>query len=369
MVKSTTTPFSMEMNLESWPPISKMVSTGAPAARGADVHGAGLVRGDLVVDRRRRRRTRRSARGPNRSCRRPDLEARRPSSRSIPRGPAAPLRSAGPPCAGRCRGRPSPSLVDGTTRLVIPSRCRCRGRPRSGSPRGGRLGTASRGRAAAPRCPATAACRRSGASAPACCCRRWISPNDRFARLLRLEHRRADRAAPGVERRGRCSSTRPVRTPRAAPRRRPALQRDRADEERPGGSTVRPLTTLHLKFCATASAQPAQDLGRRVALLLRVDHVGLGEDRAAARRCAPRVAARAHDRAHVLDRVAQPRRLLVEERPGAGRAVAAAVVVGNQRPAARRRRLQAQVPRALAADLEDRPDLGIERARPCAPRP
>ena len=30
MAKSTTTPFSMEMNLESWPPISKMVSTGSP---------------------------------------------------------------------------------------------------------------------------------------------------------------------------------------------------------------------------------------------------------------------------------------------------------------------------------------------------
>ena len=30
MAKSTTTPFSMEMNFESWPPISKMVSTGSP---------------------------------------------------------------------------------------------------------------------------------------------------------------------------------------------------------------------------------------------------------------------------------------------------------------------------------------------------
>ena len=31
MVKSTTTPFSREMNLESCPPISKMVSTRLPA--------------------------------------------------------------------------------------------------------------------------------------------------------------------------------------------------------------------------------------------------------------------------------------------------------------------------------------------------
>ena len=30
IAKSTTTPFSMEMNLESWPPISKIVSTGSP---------------------------------------------------------------------------------------------------------------------------------------------------------------------------------------------------------------------------------------------------------------------------------------------------------------------------------------------------
>ena len=30
MAKSTTTPCSIEMNLESWPPISKMVSTGSP---------------------------------------------------------------------------------------------------------------------------------------------------------------------------------------------------------------------------------------------------------------------------------------------------------------------------------------------------
>ena len=30
MAKSTTTPFSMEMNFESCPPISKMVSTGSP---------------------------------------------------------------------------------------------------------------------------------------------------------------------------------------------------------------------------------------------------------------------------------------------------------------------------------------------------
>src|ERR1022692_4333738 len=30
MAKSTTTPCSMEINLESWPPISKMVSTGSP---------------------------------------------------------------------------------------------------------------------------------------------------------------------------------------------------------------------------------------------------------------------------------------------------------------------------------------------------
>ena len=50
MAKSTTTPFSMEMNLESWPPISKIVSTGSPPSVLADVDRAGLVGGDLVVD-------------------------------------------------------------------------------------------------------------------------------------------------------------------------------------------------------------------------------------------------------------------------------------------------------------------------------
>jgi len=67
-------------------------------------------------------------------------------------------------------------------------------------------------------------------------------------------------------------------------------------------------------------AQPAQDLGRRVALLLRVDHVALGEHRAAPRD--PRRAlGRADDPADLLHRVLHAQRLLIEERPGARRAL------------------------------------------------
>ena len=115
-----------------------------------------------------------------------------------------------------------------------------------------------------------------------------------------------------------------------------------------------------LEVLRDRAAQPAENLGRRAALLLRVDHVGLGEDRAAARD-ARRRALGPHDVAHLLDRVAHPRRLLIEERPGAGRALAAAVVVGDQRRPARRHRLQAEVARTLAADLEHRPDVRVER--------
>ena len=49
MAKSTTMPSCRLMNLESWPPISKMVST-CRSMLAADEVGAGLVGGDLVVD-------------------------------------------------------------------------------------------------------------------------------------------------------------------------------------------------------------------------------------------------------------------------------------------------------------------------------
>ena len=50
MAKSTTTPSSRLMNLESCPPISKMVSGIAVDVLAADEGGARLVGGDLVVD-------------------------------------------------------------------------------------------------------------------------------------------------------------------------------------------------------------------------------------------------------------------------------------------------------------------------------
>ena len=51
IAKSTTTPFSIEMNLESWPADFEDRVHQFAAKRVRDVDGAGLVGGDLVVDR------------------------------------------------------------------------------------------------------------------------------------------------------------------------------------------------------------------------------------------------------------------------------------------------------------------------------
>ena len=139
-----------------------------------------------------------------------------------------------------------------------------------------------------------------------------------------------------------------------------------APMKRTGASIVRPFTTLLLKFCATARQSPRRiSAGEQPFCCAWImSDLAKTEQRPAMRAAVPSAP---HDLAHLLDRVPHPRRLLIEERPGAGRALAAAVVVGNQRPAARRRRLQAEVARALAADLEDRPNRpGRTRATMCA---
>ena len=77
-----------------------------------------------------------------------------------------------------------------------------------------------------------------------------------------------------------------------------------------------------LKLRATASHKPAQDLVGGVALLLGVDHVRLGKDRAAPGD-ARRATGAARRRPDLLNAVKKTRGLLVNERSGAGGAIAA----------------------------------------------
>ncbi len=105
-------------------------------------------------------------------------------------------------------------------------------------------------------------------------------------------------------------------------------------------------------------AQTAEHLGRLVALLLRVDHVALGEDAAAAGD-ARGLAGAEHDVAHVLDVVEEPAGLLVHERAGTGGAVAVGLVVDDA-GAAGLARLQADELGGLAAHLEDGLRLGMQ---------
>ena len=106
-------------------------------------------------------------------------------------------------------------------------------------------------------------------------------------------------------------------------------------------------------------AQPLEDLGRLVALLLGVDHVGLGEH-AAAPGDVGRPAGGDDDVAHIFDLVEQATGLLVHERTRAGRAVAVGLVVGDAGAAGGRVGVEAQELRRLAAHLEDGDDVGVQ---------
>ena len=108
-------------------------------------------------------------------------------------------------------------------------------------------------------------------------------------------------------------------------------------------------------------AQALEHFGRLIALLLGVDHVGLGEDRAAPGD-GRGLAGALHDAAHILDVVQQAVGLLVHERPGAGGAVAVGAVVGDAHPARDLVGLQPDELGRLAAHLEDGGDVGVQRA-------
>ncbi len=106
-------------------------------------------------------------------------------------------------------------------------------------------------------------------------------------------------------------------------------------------------------------AQPAQHLRRAVALLLRVDHVALGEH-AAAPGDARRLAGVEDDVSHVLDVVQQTAGLLVHEGTGPGGTVAVRLIVGDPGTADLAARLQADELGGLAAHLKDGTGAGVE---------
>ena len=92
-----------------------------------------------------------------------------------------------------------------------------------------------------------------------------------------------------------------------------------------------------------------------------MDHIRLGEDRAASRDGGG--FARAHDNVpHVLDIVEQPGGLLIHKRPRARRAIAVGLVVGDAQHAGRFVPIQLDKFGGLAAHLEDRSDVRVERA-------
>ena len=114
-------------------------------------------------------------------------------------------------------------------------------------------------------------------------------------------------------------------------------------------------------------AEALEHLGRLVALLLRVDHVGLGEHAAAAGD-AGGLAGAEHDVADVFDLVEQPAGLLVHERAGAGGAVAVRLIVGDADAARVAIGLEPDELARLAAHLEHGHDVGMKGAETAGDR-
>ena len=163
----------------------------------------------------------------------------------------------------------------------------------------------ARGRAAAPRCSMESGCGvldvrfRHRAASQAVDLAAWSACAAPRPPGWRCRWRRTRRTP-----RGRTAGRRRGRRPRAASARTPAFCGHAADEARPARSTGRPLTIELLKLRATASHSPRRISARRVALLLGVDHVALGEDE---QRPAMRAAhgGAEHDVAHLLHGVLQ----------------------------------------------------------------
>ena len=174
-----------------------------------------------------------------------------------------------------------------------------------------------------------------------------------LARLFGLQDGGADGAAPGVL--GGNDQVAFGQAECLAQRERhAAVLRHRSDER--DGRLDRPaLHDRTFEIARHGVAQPAQDLGGRVALLLGVDHVALGEHRAAAGD-ARRATGGGHQAADLFHAILHAQGLLVQKRPGAGGAFAGAVVVQDAAV------FQTYVLRTFAADFENRSHLGIEGA-------
>ena len=151
-----------------------------------------------------------------------------------------------------------------------------------------------------------------------------------------------------------------VQVERLAQRAHGAVVGGHAADERDGRLDDLALGDGALEVAHDGVAEAAQHLGRLIALLLRVDHVALGEHAAAAGD-AGGLAGVQHDVAHVLDVVQQAAGLLVHEGAGAGGAVAVRLVVEDA-GAADVARLQTDELGGLAAHLEDGLRLGVQRA-------
>ena len=188
----------------------------------------------------------------------------------------------------------------------------------------------ARGRAAAPRSPSRAACVSCTRSSRVVLAQPVDVQNRALARLLGLQNRRADGAAPGVFARARTARLRvSEKASRSAPVT-PAFC-DTAPISATGASTGRPFTIAALEVARHRVAQPAQNLGRRIALLLRVDHVALGEHRAASRRSAPRSRRRTPASPTSSTEYCMRSACWSRNDPGPGRALARAVVVQDAR--------------------------------------
>src|ERR1035441_3251526 len=330
MAKSTTTPFSMEMNFESWPPISKIVSTGSPPSvllmwiapvlcavissftTSAPTNSAISSRPLPVV--------------PT-----PRIFSRLPQIRSTSASPCC-TASIGRPAVRRYTSwitAPNSSIA--TTLVDTDPMSRPRyaaiGSPSDRWPAGGTYNPPP-----SPPGPQLHHVLRGERLRVLDALFHIVLPqavyvqNGAFALLLRLQNGRPDGPAPGVflrheelfrgQREGLAQ-----RPHHAGILRHGADQRHRR-RHRP------PLHHRTLEIAGDRIAQPAQDLRRRIALLLRVDHVALGEHAAASRN--PRRASRAaHQFAHLFHRVLHAQRLLVQKRSRAGRALARAVVILN----------------------------------------
>ncbi len=357
MAKSTTMPSCREMNFESWPPISKIVSTVRPICRAmksapvlwavissvtrsaprelADQLAPGAGRadpaqadavaelvadlGEALVDDLDRARVGLGV----------DLLEHVDPARRRRRGWSRPSRR-------RCPGRRRPAASRATRRA---SPCRAAG-ARAPSTSGSATGNSAAGRRPSSRAtaPRSRASLRSASSsaAPTAPMRGVVLGHDQAA-VVEAEGlaQGAHGALVGGD---------------------PADERHRRLDQLALGDGA-------LEVADHGVAEAAQHLGRLVALLLGVDHVALGED-AAAPGDAGRLAGAEHDVADVLDLVEQAARLLVHEGAGAGGAVAVALVVGDADRAAVAGRLEADELGGLAAHLEDGDDVGVQGGDP-----